>query len=275
MSGFADSLSVIDGVVDAPYCMGIYGKGGVGKSHLAAYTEDPFYVAMEHGTNLIKAKKFNVHPKSVDEVFEMVRWLLKNPDGFKTVVFDSLGFFQSMVYADVMLKNPTTGGSNPQPATSIASYGYHSGYAMALPYFEKLLVGIDALQAKGKNVVLITHSQLKNVTNESGESYKITDFALQSPNNGDVSELLRRRLDVCLYMESTARTVKKKSNYGNATTVPLVGSRPEVTIYTRATSSFFAKVRSQDESKIHDYYSIDPNDLDGSSKAIIDAVTSM
>jgi hypothetical protein len=251
--------------------MAIYGQGGVGKTFLASYAEDPMYIGLESGTNLVPAKKFNVKPKCIDDVYEMIRYVIKYPDSCKTVVIDSLGFFQSMVYADILKKNPSTGGKDPKPVNGIIDYPFHSGYAMALPYWEKLMVAIDALQSKGKNVILITHSQLKNATTEGGESYKVTDFALQSPNNGDVCELLRRRLDICLFVESTAKTRKKSGGFSGSTTLPMVGSRPDVTVYTRATSRFFAKCRSIDETKVNDSYTIDSDNIDESSRAIFKA----
>ena len=269
---FLDSLEVIDGVIDEPYSMIIYGQGGAGKSFLASYSEDPMYIGLESGVNLMPAKKFNVKPKNIDEFFEMIKWFIKNPTQAKTVVIDSMGFFQSMVYADIMIKNPTTGGKDPKPVSGIVDYPYHSGYAMALPYWERLMTAIGILKGRGMNVIMITHSQLKNATTESGDSYKVTDFALQSPNNGDVCELLRRTVEFCLYVESTAKTIKKKGFASNSTTVPLSGTRPDVTVYTRATSRFFAKTRCIDETKVPDYFMIDPSDMDGSSKEIFDTL---
>ena len=268
----SDLFEVVDGNIDAPYCMGIYGNGGVGKTWLSSYADDPMIIPLESGANHVPCKKFKSRPKNVDEVFEMVRHIIKNPTICKTVVFDSAGYYQSMSYADIMKKHPTTGGNDPKPVSGISDYPFHKGYAMALPYFEKLLVAIDALQAKGLNVIIITHSALKNAQTEGGDSYKVTDFALQSSSNGDVCELLRRRLDVCLYMQSMARTGKKKGGFGGSTTVAMVGSRPEVLVHTRATSSYFAKVRTANETEVEDTYVIDPDDIDGSSRAIFKAV---
>ncbi len=266
-------FEIVDGNIDAPYCMGIYGAGGSGKTWLSSYAEDPMIIPLESGANHVPVKKFKTKPKDIDQVFEMVRYIIKNPNICKTVVFDSLGYFQSMVYADIMKKHPTTGGADPKPVTGISDYAFHKGYSMALPYFEKLLVAIDALQEKDLNVILITHSQQKNTQTESGDSFKIIDFALQSSNNGDVCELLRRRLDVCLYMQSVARTGKKKGGFGGSTTVAMVGSRPEVLVHTRASSTFFAKVRTANESEVETTYVIDPDNIDESSRKIfIDTV---
>lgn len=264
---------MVEGAIKAPYFGIIYGSGGIGKSWLASYADDPYFLPLEAGTNLIPAKKFNVKPTDISQVFDMVKWFIRNPTSCKTVIIDSGGFFQSLAYDDVIKEKPTTGGDNPKPVKGIGCYGYHAGYAYAMPYWERLLKGIDILQSKGMNVILITHSQLKNAKTDGGETYKITDFALQSSSNGDVCELLRRRSDWCLFMQSTAKTGKRKGGFGGSTTVAMNGSRPEVIVSTRATSSFFAKVRAIDESKVEDYYEIDPDDIDGSSRKIFEDIT--
>lgn len=271
MDEFMESLEVIDGHVDEPYFGVIYGAGGCGKSWLASYAEDAFFIPIEAGTNLIPAKKFNKRPANAGQFFQMMKWLIKNPDSAKTVIIDSAGFLQTIFYADVIANNPTEGD---KVIKSIGEYGYHRGYALVMPLWERMLAGIDALQAKGINVILITHSTLKTETTEGGDSYKRHDFALQNSNNGDVCELLRRRSDWVLYMESKVKTRKVANEFGGkAKTVAIAGSRPTVIVHTRATSSFYAKVRARDENTIEDSYEIDPKNTVESSVSIIETIT--
>jgi len=267
------TFNIISGAVKEPYLGIIYGSGGVGKTGLASYAEDPLYLPLEAGTNWINAKKFDKRPKNIDEFFEMMRFVIANPTSCKTAIIDSMGFFETLSYADILIKNPTTGGDNPKPINDISGYGFGHGYAMAMGYWQKLLKGVDALQSKGINVILITHSHLISVQTASGDSYKMHGMALQKFGQSDVPELLRRRSDWCLFMQSTAKTAKIKNQYGGSKTVAMAGSRPQVIVHTRATSSFFAKVRAEDETKVQDYYEINPNDIEGSSKLIFNDIT--
>ena len=269
---FMASLEVIEGAVNQPYFGIIYGDGGVGKSWLASYAEKPLFLPLESGVNLIKSKKFNVVPNNVDQFFLMVSQAVKVED-IKTVIIDSATPFQQLSYDDVIKRNPSTGGKDPKPVEGIADYGFQNGYAMTMPYWNRLMSGIVRLQSKGLNVILITHRQLKTVRPLTGDSYKAYGFALQSNNNGDACELLRRSCDWCLYMEAQARTTQKAGTFGGTTTIPMAGVRPKVTVYTRANGAFYAKVRAIDEKAVHDSYVINPNDIDGSSRAIFDAIT--
>ena len=267
-------FNVISDIAKEPYLGVIYGTGGVGKTFLAKYSESPCFLPLEAGTNKLPKgiDRYDARPQNIDDFFEMMRHLIANPGRCKTAIIDSMGFFETLVYADILIKNPTTGGDKPKPITDISQYGFGSGYAMAMGYWQKLLKGVDALQGKGMNVIFITHSHLISVPTESGDTYKMHGMALQKFGQSDVPELLRRRSDWCLFMQSTAKTSKIKNQFGGSKTVAMTGSRPQVIVHTRATSSFFAKVRAADESKIQDYYEINPNDIDGSSKAIFNDI---
>ena len=270
------AFNIVSGIVKAPYFGVIYGTGGVGKTWLASYAEDPLFIPLEAGTNLVPAKKFDKKPKDIDEFFGAIKYLLANPTLCKTAVIDSGGFLETLIYADVILKHPTIGeGNKAKQVTSIGDYGYGHGYANAMDYWQKLLKGVDALQNKGMNVIFITHSHLISVPTDGGDSYKMHGMALQKFGSSDVPELMRRRSDWCLFMQSNVKTGKVKNQFGGSRTVAMAGSRPDVIVHTRATSQFFAKVRAAHEQNVQDYYEIDSNDIDGSSRKIFADLTNI
>ena len=119
----------------------------------------------------------------------------------------------------------------------------------------RLLKGVDALQAKGLNVIFITHSHHKNIQTEEGDSYKVIDMALQSFGDYSVPELLKRRSDWVLYVESKTKTRKVKNQFGGTKNIGF--GEPTTIVYTRSTSQFFAKVRAADVTQVQDYYEID------------------
>lgn len=261
---------IIDGAQKAPYLGILYGAGGTGKSWLASYAEEPLFLSIEPGTNLIPAKKIKTRPTNIEQVFDMMRYVLKNQP-CKTLVLDSLGFLEPMIYADVIEKNPTTEGKSPKPVLSIADYGFGRGYAKAMDYWQKLLKGVDALNDKGISVIAITHSHYKNIPTEDGETYKFTDMALQSFGDYSVPELLKRRADWVLYVESKVKTRTVKNKFGGEKVIPF-GQEPSLLVHTRATSQFFAKIRAADMNAVEDYYEINPREPE-TYKALFEAIT--
>jgi len=252
------NFDIIDGVVDEPYFMTIYGPGGVGKSWFASNAEKPLFIPVEQGVNKIPVKKYNTHPKTSDEFFAMFKHAIQQKtDDVKTIVIDSAGPIQSMFYVDIINKEPEIVTKNGKKTVeSINDYPFGHGYAKAMAYWDKVIAGVKAAHKTGKNVILITHSHLKNVTNEGGESYKKIDMELQSFGDYKVPELLKRWSDYVLYMESKVQTRKVKGKFGGESIVPL-NTTPDRIIYTRETNMFFAKCRCIDESAVQDAYDLE------------------
>jgi hypothetical protein len=264
MSNFLSSLKVSNSVTRRPYFMVIYSAGGVGKTGLCLYSQDPFYVGFEPGIDWVPSQKFvdnnglAIIPKDVDQAYDMIKWLIpsSNRDALekpiRTVVIDSLGFFQDLVYADIVAKNPFTKGKEPKKVTCIQDLGY-DGMGMAMSYWDRLLKAVDVLQSKGLNVIMITHSHRVNVTGESGESYKIIDMDLQSYGSYSVPELLKRRADWVYYLTNEVSTVT--TGTGNRSKTSAIGnSTAQMRVQTRASSLAFAKCRPEKEENIPDFY---------------------
>ena len=268
-SGVVMDFEIIDGSVKAPWLGIVYGPGGCGKSWFASYASNPFYIPVEPGVNLIPARKFSKIPGSFDELLDMMRFVVKSgiDKTGKTIVIDSLGFIEPLIYADIILKNPMTEGKNPVPVQSISDYGFGRGYAKSMDYWKRILTGIDAMQAKGMNVLLITHSHYRNLPMDDGSTFKYIDMALQTFGDYSVPELLKRRSDWVYYMESQVQTRTIKNQFGGTRTVA-GHAMPETLVYTRSTSKFYAKIRTADEKSIPDYYVLDRENLVEDSRKI-------
>ena len=251
-------FNIIDGPKKSPWLGVLYGPGGCGKSWLCSHAPEPFYIPVEPGVDLVNARKIDHIPENFDVLLDMMRFALKNLGDSKTVVVDSLGFVEALIYADVLAKNPmTSDGKDAKPATSISDYGFGRGYAKALDYWKRIIAACDAFNKRGANVILITHSHYKNLQTDGGDSYKYIDMALQSFGDYSVPELLKRRADWVYYMDSKVQTRTVRGQFGGTKTIASAGTEPEVAVHTRATSQFYAKVRTLDESAIPDYYLLD------------------
>jgi hypothetical protein len=72
-----------------------------------------------------------------------------------------------------------------------------------------------------------------------------------------VSNVLSAKADAVLFMHSEAETKKKANAFGAAKTVADNMAEQEVRVYTRASSGWDAKVRTENIDNVQDYYVID------------------
>jgi hypothetical protein len=267
---FMDSLEVSSGSINRPTLGIIYSFAGAGKTGLCLHAENPFYVALENGvdwipepaqkfTKTVNGKRVTILPRTIDQFWDMLKWLMKSentaklPHPIKTVVIDSLGFFEALNEIDVIQKHPSTGGKEPKPVTCIADLNY-DGRVFAMDNWRKLLTVCKMLRDKcGYNVILITHAHRVNTTAENGDSYKIIDMELMSYGNCNVPALIKKDADWCAYLSSEVNTIKRGEGQrlktlANGTTLS------ESVLHVRSTSLFYAKVRSSNEKSIPDAY---------------------
>ncbi len=261
---FLSTLHVSSESTKEPFFGIVYGRANVGKTGFCLAAPDPFFVSLESGTDWIPAPKFvgadkrPIHAKTIDQIFQMLGWLLKASNREKldspvrTVVIDSLGFMEQMIYDDVLIKHPYTEGKTPKKVESIVDLGF-DGMSYPMDYWNRLLSAVKAFKKHNINVILITHSHYINVTSADGKSYKEIGFALQSYGKHNVQELLSRACDWCYYMSMAIETVQVGS--GKWAKTAAVGSNTsQVMVTTRQTPLFFAKTRAINEEKIPDQY---------------------
>lgn len=267
---FMDSLEVSSGSISRPTLGVIYSVAGQGKTGLCLYAENPFFVALENGvdwlpepaqkfTKNVNGKRVTIVPRSVDQVWDMLKWLMKSdntaklPHPVKTVVIDSLGFFEALNELDVVQKHPVTQGKDPKSVNCIADLNY-DGRVYAMDNWKKLLTVCRLMMDKcGYNVILVAHANRFNVTSESGDSYKVIDMDLMKYGNCDVPALIKKDADWCAFLSSEVNTIKRGEGQ-RAKTIASGKTLSESVLHVRATSLFYAKVRSTNEANIPDSF---------------------
>ncbi len=281
-TSFLDLLHVSDKSVRKPFFLILYGAANVGKSGACLNAPDPFYVALESGTDWIPAPKFvdakgrPIAARTVGQVHDMLKWLLNRANReklerpVKTVILDCLGFFEAMIYEDILLKHPNTSGKDPKIAKSIVDLGY-DGMGYAMDYWVELLAMVEAFKKRGINVIFITHSTTANTTSPDGKSYKEIVMALQKYGKYDVPELLQRACDYCYYMSTEVETVKVGAGSW-AKNVGTAKGTSRTVVTTRRTSLFFAKTRPINEELIPDNYYYDIYDRNEVQKTIFNDI---
>lgn len=276
---FLDSLAISEDVVSGPYFGIVYGPGGVGKTFLCKHAEKPFFIAVEKGVEKVKGVgKFldadgSIYmPKNQDEFFEMLRKFTRKGHDYKTIVIDSGMFVDKLFVERIIADFPTeTTKSGTKIINSIADYTFGKGFMKALAIWEgRFFAALNALHKCGINVILIAHSREKSVSDMGGDDYKKHGIDMLEFGRISVPNLLFAKCDWCLFMQSSVTTKKKVNPYGAAKTVIDSDFPPEIIVYTRGSSAWDAKIRTEIASNVQDQYVIDINDDETSKKLFND-----
>jgi hypothetical protein len=199
--GLLDRVS--RGKVAGPVRLVVYGPAGVGKSSFAAGAPSPLFFDYEGRTGHLDVAR--VRPQSWDETLALLRELLANPGEFKTVVFDTLDHLEPLIHKHVCQQN---GWSN------IEEPGYGKGYEPAINEWYRLLAAMDALHAKGINVIMLAHHRVGNFKNPSGEDYNVCSLRLKGGigSRANPSELIRDRAELVGFAHFEDFAKKAKSD---------------------------------------------------------------
>lgn len=132
-----------------PLILTIYGKGGLGKSTLAATAPKPIFFDGEDGTKAFGIRGINIpviHVKTWNDVREAWNAIKDDPQ-YETVVIDPMDEFMNMLIEDV-----SKGGSMSLPK-----------WGEAKNTFRKF---IRLVKNSGKHVVFVAHEQDKTNDNK-------------------------------------------------------------------------------------------------------------
>jgi hypothetical protein len=231
----------------------LYGKGGVGKTTLASYSENPVIVPVGRETGHEIHANWGIptfantqERPPLDFLFACIARLLKTAHSRKTLIIDNLGTYREAVDEDVEEDNK---GND-----KLDSFGKRQ--ALCYPYYTRLLAGFDALMKKKEmNIILIAHEVLHNVNKEDGTYYSRTGIHAPAGQNTNVRALLEARAHNVLYLKLEPQTRKAKDSMGQEKLIA-TGGAPKRIIYTKPHSSFFAKCRVNMEP----FYEIESSD---------------
>lgn len=190
--------SIQHGVSQAPPRIIIYGVQGIGKTTMLANAPYPVMIQTEDGEGVTDIPRFPL-ARNFDDVMEAINILATTDHNYKTLGVDSLDWTEPMVWAKTIELNPTTnkGGGI---ASSIESYGYGKGFAMALDQWREYLDGINYLR-NHKNMMIIqtAHSKITRFESPEMDAYDKYELKLQHSAKTSACALVQEHSDIVLF----------------------------------------------------------------------------
>lgn len=157
----AIDLNSISRAVSGPPRIVLYGVPGIGKTSWAAAAPSPVFIPVEDGCGELNVQAFP-KPETYAQVLECIGALVTGTHDYETVVIDSLDKLEPLLWADVCQQ---AGKKN------IEEFGYGKGYAVAAAEWRNLLGGLDALRARGMQVILLAHSTVARIEPPETDPY--------------------------------------------------------------------------------------------------------
>lgn len=218
------SLTLQRGKITRPQKAVIYGPEGVGKSTFASLTPAPVYLDTEGGTHHLDVIRLDA-VSSWDEITASVGQLAKAEHPFKSLIIDTADWLEKRLSEHLCRK------ANKD---SIEDFGYGKGWVLLTEEFARFLNSLDALLARGMNVVFLAHSTVKKFeAPDQAGSYDRFELKLSK----QVAPLLKEWADVVLFANYVTRIAEKDSGKTRG-----VGGKERV-LYATHTAAYDAKNR--------------------------------
>jgi len=194
--------NLVVGKQNLPPRICIYGSHGIGKSTVASQFPSPIFISTEDGISSLDVTSFP-QAKSVGEVVESIKTLIKEDHDFKTVVIDSVDWLvEPLIVSDVESRHGDK------------ELAYGRGQVLVAEAFREILQGLDALRRKrNMNVVLIAHGSVIRYENPQTEPYD--RYQPKIPNR--CNALLQEWVDVLGF--AAFKVIIKKADVGFNNTV--------------------------------------------------------
>lgn len=202
------------GVVKTPLKVIIYGTEGVGKTTLASKFPKPLFIDAENGSGALNVARYP-YPTSWQMLMSEVQEFLNNPQGYKTLVIDSIDWAEAKAIEMICAGMKVNG---------IEDIGWSKGYTYLNEEMGRLLNLLTEVINRGVNVVLIAHMVIRTITKpEETGSYDRYELKLKQAKNGNNCQLVKEWADLilfCNYREflvtdkTTGTTGKKKATGG-------------------------------------------------------------
>lgn len=206
----------------------IYGPEGIGKTTLAAALDNPLFWDAEKGAYGQKVAKLD-EEITLPNLQKVMQELIKDKNGFKTLVFDTADAIEIKLLADFCEARKIEG---------IEDIGYGKGWTYHAENFAKYLEKCRALCESGMNVVLICHAEPRKFeTPDERGSYDRWTLKMMK----QTAALVKQNADWIIFINYKTNIVQPDKKAGETKAHATGGKR---WCYTSHTTSYDAKVRN-------------------------------
>ena len=175
-----------------------YGSEGIGKSTFASKFPEPLFIDTEGGTKQLDVSRFPT-PETWHDLLEEIDAIIEEPGTCQTLVIDTID------RAEVLLINTLL---DEGKCDSIEKYGggYGKGYTATQERFQKdFLNRLDRVIAKGVNVVLLAHAQMRKLESPDEPPYDRWELKVSKK----VAPIVKEWADILLFMNYSVKVVEE------------------------------------------------------------------
>lgn len=166
-----------------------FGPEGIGKSTFASKFPEPLFIDTEGGTKQLDVSRFPT-PETWHDLLEEIDAVIEEPEVCRTLVIDTID------RAEVLLVNALLKEGS---CDSIEKYGggYGKGYtALQERFLKDFLNRLDRVIAKGVNVTLVAHAQMRKFESPDDQPYDRWELKVSKK----VAPLVKEWSDILLFM---------------------------------------------------------------------------
>ena len=213
----------------------IYAAHGLGKSTFGSLANNPVFIQTEDGLDALDVRAFPL-AKSYEDVMKYLGELCTENHDYKTLVVDSLDWFEPLIWKKVMQDRPNS--EKGQPVKTVDDYGYGRGYIYAMDYWDEYIRAINYLrEERGMMIVQVAHAHVRKFENPETDVYDRYEIKLQKSASAKIQE----HSDMVLFA-SYATVVKREDKGFGAERKRAIGSGERL-LYTEERPAFVAKNR--------------------------------
>ena len=188
------ALPINRGKLSRPQKVIVYAPEGIGKSTLASQLPSPIFFDFEGGTDHLDVARLK--PDTLADFERWARELIKDRQGFQTVVIDTVDWLEELVVSAVVA------GAENAEIKSIEDFGWGKGWHQVGVKMNAVLSIFDRLVDAGLHVVCLAHCAVRKFDDPklaSGyDRYELKMYK-DRPNSKGTASLLKEWADALLF----------------------------------------------------------------------------
>lgn len=198
-------FKITKGKQKSPIRLVAYGPEGIGKSTFASHFPEPLFIDIEGGTKQLDVARFPT-PESWRDLLEEIDAVIEEPDICQTLIIDTADRAETLLVAALLEEGK---------CSSIEQYGggYGKGYTALQERFQKdLLNRLDRVIAKGINVTMLAHAQMRKLESPDEPPYDRWELKVSKK----VAPIVKEWSDILLFMNYSVKVVEEQNKRNKA-----------------------------------------------------------